>query len=612
VISEKKLGSTFLENGDCQFRVWAPLIGKVELHIVSPTDKIIPLEKDIRGYHSAIIEAIQPGSKYYYRLNGENDFPDPASRCQPEGVHGPSQIVDSTFLWEDQAWPGLPLQNYIIYELHVGSFTVEGTFQAMVPFLDELQNLGITAVELMPLAQFPGECNWGYDGVFPFAVQNSYGGPDGLKGLINACHKKGLAVIMDVVYNHLGPEGNYFEKYGPYFTDRYKTPWGKALNFDGALSDEVRSFFIQNAAYWFTEFHVDALRLDALHAILDMSAKPFLAKLSLMVKNLRERTNKHLYLIGESDANDRRVIITPDKNGLGVDAQWNDDFHHALHAILTGEQDGYYKDFSRIEHLAKAYREGFVYSGQYSEYRQRRHGSSSKDLPAERFVVFVQNHDQVGNRMLGERLNQLVSFEKLKLAASAVIFSPFIPMIFMGQEYGEPAPFQYFVNHSDPALIEAVRQGRRQEFASFHFQGKAPDPQDRATFLNCKLDHLLKTRGQHRILFEVYKELIRIRKIIPALANLSKDNLTVIDCEGPKMLYIHRWFESSQAIIIINFSDLESSMIIRIPEGNWKSLFDSAEIRWMGQGGKSIVQFFSKGETKLTMSPNSCVLYTST
>jgi maltooligosyltrehalose trehalohydrolase len=607
-----KLGAVYFEGKGCQFQVWAPAIEKVGVHIISPQEQNVPLEKDNNGYHSCRLRTIKPGSKYYYRLNGEQEYPDPASRFQPEGVQGPSQVISPDFPWEDNSWSGMLLEDYIVYELHVGCFTKEGTFQAILPLLAGLKDLGITALEIMPVAQFPGERNWGYDGVFPFAVQNSYGGPEGLKQLVNGCHKQGLAVILDVVYNHLGPEGNYFEKYGPYFTDRYKTPWGKAINFDGALSDEVRRYFIENAVYWITEFHIDALRLDALHAILDISARPFLTELSEEIGNIRELAGRHTYLIAESDANDRRVILSSEENGFGMDAQWNDDFHHALHSILTGERAGYYEDFGQIEYLAKAFREGFIYSGQYSSYRQCRHGSSSKDIPANRFEIFIQNHDQVGNRMLGDRLSRLVSFEKLKLAAAAVILSPFLPLIFMGEEYGEPAPFQYFIHHSEPALIEAVRQGRQQEFASFHIPGKAPDPQDRATFLNCKLDHSLKKIGQHRVLFEVYKELIRIRKIIPALAHLSKDNLEVIDCEEAKILYIHRWFESSQAFIVYNFSDLESSMNFLLPDGTWKNMFYSAEIRWMGKGSQRIEQILLKGETKLTISPNSCVLYTST
>ena len=442
-----------------------------------------------RGYHEVLVDGVEPGTLYRYRLDGTLERPDPASRCQPEDVHGPSQVVDSHFDWDDSAWCGIPLREYILYELHVGTFTPEGTFEAIIPYLPELKALGITAIELMPIAQFPGQRNWGYDGVYPFAVQHSYGGPDGLKRLVQACHRHGLAVVLDVVYNHLGPDGNYLGDYGPYFTERYKTPWGGALNFDGPYSDEVRRFFIDNALFWVTEFRIDALRLDAVHAILDHSAQPFLQELGLALQARAEHMNRRIYAIAESALNDTRIIRSRELGGYGLDAQWNDDFHHALRVLLTDDRGGYYQDFGELGHLAKAFREGFVYAGDYSAYRRRRHGHSSRHMPAQQFVVFAQNHDQVGNRMFGERLSQLVSLEALKLAASAVLLSPFIPLLFMGEEYGEVAPFQYFISHLDPQLVDAVRRGRREEFAAFAWQGEPPDPQDIATFQRAKLDH---------------------------------------------------------------------------------------------------------------------------
>ena len=390
----------------------------------------------------------------------------------------------------------------------------------------------------MPVAQFPGGRNWGYDGVFPFAVQNSYGGPEGLKRLIKACHQRGLAVVLDVVYNHLGPEGNYLAAYGPYFTQRYRTPWGPALNFDGPDSDEVRRFFIDNALYWASEYHIDALRLDALHAIVDLSPQPFVAELAETVHRARERWNRKFYLMAESDLNDVRLVRSPDLGGYGLDAHWNDDFHHALHTVLTGEQTGYYSDFGRLEQLAKAWREGFIYSGEYSPYRRRRHGSSSRDVAAERLVVFAQNHDQVGNRLGGERLSQLVSFEALKLAAGAVLLSPFLPLLFMGEEYGEVAPFGYFVSHSDPALIEAVRQGRQEEFAAFGWPGEPPDPLDEATFLRAKLDHRLRREGKNKVLLEFYRELLGLRRELSVLTDLGRRDRDVQGYEREKVLWV--------------------------------------------------------------------------
>ena len=498
------LGATYLGDNLCEFAVWAPLVSKVELHNVAPKELTVPLAKDGQGYHQAIVNGIEPGSQYFYRLDGQKEHPDPASRFQPQGVHGPSQVLDSHFPWEDQSWSGLPLEEYIVYELHVGTFTPEGTFNAVIPHLDELRDLGITAVEIMPVAQFPGNRNWGYDGVYSFAVQDSYGGPEGLKHLVNTCHLKGLAIILDVVYNHLGPEGNYIGDFGPYFTNRYNTPWGAALNFDGPYSDHVRRFFIENAIYWLDEFHIDALRLDALHSILDISAYPFIEELTASFHEKVKQLKRKAYLIGESAANDARLIKPPELGGYGLDAQWNDDFHHSLHVLLTGEQNGYYQDFGQFQHLVKAFQEGFVYSGHYSHYRQCRHGVSSRDIPSQRFVVFAQNHDQVGNRAQSERLSQLVSFEALKLAAGIVLLSPFVPLIFMGEEYGETAPFPYFVSHSELELIEAVRKGRREEFATFKWQGELPDPQDEATFMQAKLSHELKSKEQHHVLLNFF------------------------------------------------------------------------------------------------------------
>jgi maltooligosyltrehalose trehalohydrolase len=601
------LGAVCLGDNRCQFLVWAPFAERVEVHILEPQQRLLPLEKDDRGYHGAVADGIEPGSLYLYRLDGKIERPDPASRSQPQGVHGPSRLVDPGFPWGDQGWPGLPLQKYIIYELHIGTFTPEGTFDAIIPYLDGLERLGITALELMPVAQFPGERNWGYDGVYPFAAQNSYGGPEGFKRLVNACHKRGLALILDVVYNHLGPEGNYIGDFGPYFTDRYRTPWGKALNFDGPDSDEVRRFFIENALYWVAEFHIDALRLDALHAILDISAYPFIEELSAefhrQVKSLRRRA----YLIGESAANDARLVRSPRRGGFGLDAQWNDDFHHALQALLTGEQSGYYRDFGQLSHLAKAFREGFVYSGEYSPFYRRRHGTSSREIAARRLVVFAQNHDQVGNRARGERLSQLISFEELKLAAGAVLLSPFIPLIFMGEEYAETAPFLYFISHSDLALAEAVRKGRQREFAAFNWAELA-DPQAEATFRRSKLDHHRRDQGQHRVIFDFYSELIRLRRETPALAQLSKDNLEVLGDEEKRLLFVRRWSGDSQVAIVFNFGDGRLSASLPLSAGRWLRLFDSADERWRGEGSAVPEHLDSGGEFALTLSPNSFIV----
>jgi maltooligosyltrehalose trehalohydrolase len=604
-----RLGAVYRGDRCCHFLVWAPLVQRVEVHVLSPEEVRVPLRKDERGYHRATTSSVTPKSCYFYRLDGEKERPDPASRYQPQGVHGPSQVVDQFFPWQDQHWRGLPLAEYIIYELHVGTFTEPGTFEATTSRLDELLELGITAIELMPVAQFPGNRNWGYDGVYPFAVQDSYGGPNALRLLIDACHRKGLAVILDVVYNHLGPEGNYVADFGPYFTDRYQTPWGAALNFDGPHSDEVRRFFIENALYWLTDFHIDAIRLDALHAIVDNSAGTFLEELSQAFRCKAKTLKRKAYLIGESAANDPRLIKSAEQGDYGLDAQWNDDFHHSLHTLLTGERNGYYRDFGRLEHLVKAFREGFVYSGQYSHYRQRRHGVSSTDIPAERLVVFAQNHDQVGNRMLGERLSQLSSFEAAKIAAGIVLLSPFIPLLFMGEEYAEKAPFLYFISHSERSLVEAVRQGRREEFATFRWPGELPDPQDEATFLASKLNWELRQESQHRLLTEFYRELIRLRRAVPALSYLSKRNLETKGLEQQKLLFLRRWAKESEAVMVFNISNEETSIMLPFPAGHWRKQLDSAEERWGGSGSPIPNGIGSDGECGLVIRPWSIVLF---
>jgi maltooligosyltrehalose trehalohydrolase len=556
-----------------------------------------------------VAEEVEPGSLYLYRLNGMKERPDPASRFQPQGVHGPSQVSNPYFPWEDRGWLGIPLQDHILYELHVATFTPEGTFESIVPHLDELRDLGITAVELMPVAQFPGDRNWGYDGAYPFAVQNSYGGPRGLKKLVNACHQQGLSIILDVVYNHLGPEGNYLRDFGPYFTDRYKTPWGEAINFDGPYSDEVRRFFIENALYWITEFHFDGLRLDALHAIVDQSAYPFIQELAEVVHQRAREINRRVYLFAESDRNDARLVRQKEMGGYGLDVHWNEDFHHALHALLTGERLGYYMDFGSLENLVKAFSEGFVYSGQYSTYRRRRHGSSSRDISAHRFVVFGQNHDQVGNRMLGERLTCLVPPEDLKLAAGVMLLSPFVPLLFMGEEYGETAPFLYFISHSDPALVEAVRRGRSEELSPFEGKGELPDPQDEATFLRSKLNRALRYQAHHRMIWEVYRELIRIRKTLSPLTFLSKEQMEVLGFEEERILFVRRWGGDEEVFIAFNFGDSQRSVDLPVPPGKWQKKFDSEEKCWGGGGRLIPGQFQSEGQFELSLSPKAFTLF---
>ncbi|MEX0803842.1 MAG: malto-oligosyltrehalose trehalohydrolase [Candidatus Binatia bacterium] len=603
------IGAEYLGDNRCSFLVWAKNAATMDVHIVGEAERIVPLQNAGDGYFRAEVENVRPGTLYFYRFDQSTERPDPASKFQPRGVHGPSQVVDRSFAWTDSHWFGLPLQRYIVYELHVGTYTAEGAFEAIIPHLTQLKELGVTALELMPVAQFPGDRNWGYDGAYPFAVQNSYGGPAGLKRLVDACHQQGLAIVLDVVYNHLGPEGNYFTEFGPYFTARYKTPWGPALNFDGPGSDPVRRFFIDNALYWISEFHLDALRLDATDQILDHSPTHFLAELSAEVDELRKVLNRQIFLFPESAANDVRVIKSRELGGYNLDAQWNDEFHHALRAVLTEERTGYYRDFGEFRQLVKAYTEGYVYSGEYSKHRGRRHGSSTRDIPAERFIVFSQNHDQVGNRVLGKRLTQLVSFEKLKLAAGAVLLSPFIPLLFMGEEYGEEAPFQYFISHSDPELIEAVRKGRRQEFAAFEWNIEPPDPQDEATFRRAKLNHLLSQGGHHRTLREFYRELIRLRKALAPLARLSKAHCEITAYEKQRVMLMRRWNRGQTNLILYNFSDAEVSLAPALPAGRWRKIFDSAAAQWQGPGTRLAEFLDAREELSLTLSAASFGLF---
>ncbi|MBI5582058.1 MAG: malto-oligosyltrehalose trehalohydrolase [Deltaproteobacteria bacterium] len=603
------LGAVPLGDGRCRFRVWAPLAETVHVHLLPPRERLSRLAPAAGGYHDGVLEDVDPGALYLYRLDARRERPDPASRFQPDGVHGPSQVMDTGFDWTDAAWRGIPLRRYIFYELHVGTFTPEGTFDGVSDQLDDLAALGITAVELMPIAQFPGNRNWGYDGVYPFAVQGSYGGPVGLKRLIDTCHQKQLAVVLDVVYNHLGPEGNYLAEFGPYFSDAYRTPWGAPLNFDGPHSDEVRRFFIENALYWITEFHIDALRLDAVHAILDFSARPFLEELTQMVHLKSADLGRPVFLIAESALNDTRLIRPPELGGMGIDAQWNDDLHHALHAVVTGEHQGYYGDFGKFEQLLKALREGFVYSGEYSEFRKRRHGNSSRNIPAHRLVVFAQNHDQVGNRKRGDRLTLLLSDDGLRMMAGVILLSPYLPLLFMGEEYGETAPFPFFISHSDPDLIEAVRKGRRAEWSSDDEQNEAPDPQDEKTFTSARLNHALRhAQGPHHMLWEFYRRLTELRTRIRVLAEPEKARMEVIGLSKQRIGCIHRWSPAEEAFVIFHADDKAVSAAIPLPAGRWSKELDSRDTRWGGTGSSIPCSLESSGEFQMELLPYSFLL----
>ncbi|HOP35181.1 MAG TPA: malto-oligosyltrehalose trehalohydrolase [Syntrophales bacterium] len=533
-----------------RIRVWAPEARRVQLESGGRRLEMIAHES---GWWSVDAPFITHGVDYAFRVDGDGPFPDPRAPWQPGGVDGPSRWVDhGRFSWSDGGWQQVPLESAVIYELHVGTFSPEGTFDGTAKRLDHLAGLGVTHVELMPVAEFSGRRGWGYDGVDLYAPHHAYGGPEGLKRLVDACHRRGLAVLLDVVYNHLGPAGNHLGRFGPYFTGRYATPWGEAVNLDGPGSDEVRRFFIENALMWLEDYHGDGLRIDAVHAFLDTSAVHFLEELAGEVGRLQARLGRHLVLIAESALNDPRVVRPPETGGYGLDAQWNEDFHHALHALLTGERNGYYRDFGRLADLAATLTRGFAYDGRYSAYRRRRHGRPAGDLPAHRFVGCLQNHDQVGNRALGERTGRLLSPEKLKIGAALVMTAPFVPMLFQGEEWGASSPFLYFTDHGDPELAEAVRIGRRREFAAFGWDPAViPDPQAEETFLRSRLDWGEPAREPHRDLLAWHRSLIELRHRIPDLTDGRFSRVTVNFDERDKWLTMTR----GSVLVACNFGE---------------------------------------------------------
>ncbi len=606
-------GAALYPDGSAYFSVWAPRVRKMAVHFVSPDCYTVPMTRHADGLHTVTVQGVQPGSRYCYLLDDERARPDPVSRFQPEGVHGPSEVVSpSAFPWTDQAWKGRVLKDLILYELHPGTFTPDGTFTAIIPYLDYLKNdLGITAVELMPVTEFPGQRNWGYDGTHLYAAHSAYGGPRGLKTLINACHEKELAVVLDVVYNHLGPEGNYLGEYGPYFTAHYQTPWGQGVNFDGEDSAEVRRYFVDNALYWVTEYHVDALRLDAIHGIFDASPTHILQELGEAVHAQARTLGRTVLVIAESDLNDSRVITDVSAGGWGLDAQWGDDFHHSLHTLLTGEQSGYYQDFGHLSDLATAITQGFVYQGQRSLFRKRPHGTPSRYLPGERFVVYSQNHDQVGNRAHGDRLSTLVPFSALKLAAGLVLCAPNIPLLFMGEEYGETAPFLYFTSHADPGLVQAVREGRRREFAGFAWGQEVPDPQDPRTFRRSVLDHRLREQESHRALLHFYHDVIALRKQSPALRNCNKEYVEVTVLPDPQVLVVRRWQpQEDEVLLFASFASAAVSLVPPLPPGQWHQVLDSGAERYGGsvQGGLSAVLRRDE-QRRIVLAPFTFALY---
>lgn len=619
------------------FRVWAPERERCELLLGADDPRPVVMSPEDYGYHAVVAEA-PPGTRYRFRLDGSLERPDPASRLQPEGVHGPSEVVETAFPWTDEAWSGVALRDLVVYELHVGAFTPAGTFEGVIEELDRLAELGITALELMPVCAFPGDRNWGYDGVYPYAVQVSYGGPEGLKRLVDVAHARGLAVLLDVVYNHLGPEGNYLRDFGPYFTDRHRTPWGEAIAYDGPHGGPVRAFFRDAAVRWVEEFHLDGLRFDAVDQVHDASPTHVLTGMVSGARAAGERAGRRAVMVAESALDDPRWIRPPALGGIGFDAVWADDLHHALHARLTGERDGYYADYGPAALVARSLARGFAYTGERSRWRGRPHGAPPEPAAPERFVVCLQNHDQVGNRAAGERIDELVDGARVRAALGTVLLSPFTPLLFMGQERAETTRFPYFTSHGDPELAEAVRRGRREEFAAFAWTEPPPDPQAPATFEAARLTWEAgggadgdrswngdASPGELREGF--HRELLRLRRALPALRAPDLSRRTVWWSEDPAaVVVLHPPPRPADAAVAyagdaaVHVADAEAGdpeatdgvdgggravVVLAVleegggplpfPPGRWRRVHDSREERWGGEGAGGGLELVSTG-----------------
>ncbi|AWM41608.1 Malto-oligosyltrehalose trehalohydrolase [Gemmata obscuriglobus] len=597
----RRCGAVTRSDGAVTWRVWAPKADRVELVLIDGDRRQpIAMRPEDDGYFVHAGAGVPDGQRYAYRLNGGPERPDPCSRWQPDGVHRPSAVVfPGRFPWTDRGWRGVSRDDLVFYELHVGTFTPEGTFDAVIPRLPELRDLGVTAIEVMPVAQFPGARNWGYDGVHLFAPQDTYGGPDALRRLVDACHAHGLAVVLDVVYNHLGPEGNYAGEFGPYYSDRYRTAWGAALNYDGPGSDGVRDFVLDNVRHWAEEYHLDGLRLDATQSIFDISPVHILTEIKREADRAAAPLGRPFHVIAESLLNDVRIVLPPDRGGYGLDAEWNEDFHHAVVAFLTGERHGKYVDFGPAADLPRVLERTYLLDGRYSRHRGRRWGASAGDVPGDRFVVGVQNHDHVGNRARGERLAALAGPPVQRLAASLMLLSPHLPFLFMGEEYGETNPFLFFCSFGDRGLIEGVRQGRRRDYA---LAGEVPDPQATLSFTASRLNWSWPDGSPRAGLRQLYRDLLAACRQWPALRDFVNRRARLVPdpAEGPVLEFVRGADPASALHAYFNLSAAPQPLPAGPPAG--AQVLHSSE--WRTYGGPR-----AEGDAHTELHPHECLVF---
>jgi maltooligosyltrehalose trehalohydrolase len=588
-----RVGADF-QDGVCRFVVWAP--NHRHLKLVLPTDnQHLSMDRVGGGYWTYTGEGFESDTIYMFGLDGKEVKPDPASHYQPDGVFGSSMIVDhDSFRWQDRDWRGLEIKDLVFYELHVGTFTDEGSFLGVIERVKELADFGVNAIELMPIAQFSGKRNWGYDGVFPFAVQNSYGRPDDLKKLVNECHLNGMALFVDFVYNHLGPEGNCLNCYAPYFPETSVGRWGANLNLDGLQNEGVRNYFLENTLHWFSHYHIDGIRLDSVLSMHDSSPKHFLVELNEYVKRYADATGFKVHLVAETGYNVPALLAPLQEGGCGFEAQWLEDFQHALFALLTGEREGYYKDFGSVQDVAEVLTDGYVYVGNIPRYRRRKPGESLRWINADRFIVFSQNHDQVGNRLKGDRLITIAGFEAAKLAAGIVLLSPYVPLLFMGEEFGETSPFLFFVDYEDKELAEAVRVGRKREFEHFHWQGEVPDPLSMETFEKSKLDWQKRYSERGLNFVSYYRMLLKLRRRHPVFKCQPNRQIRHVQVQDD-VLFIHKESGNEKAGIIANCAAQPVNYSFPFEDNAYIKILDSADCKWAGQG--STLPFFAvKGD----------------